>query len=116
VSLRARLTLAGGGAVFVALAIASLVIYVDVRSKLHDQIDVSLIQSAQNIATKWLEANSPTPVKVPPGKRASNAGSGSVSVFQSDASGYFQVIPSLGVALKTAVRAGTTPAELAATW
>ena len=53
---------------FVALAIASLVIYVDVRSKLHDQIDVSLIQSAQNIATKWLEANSPTPVKVPSGK------------------------------------------------
>ena len=39
-SLRTRLTLAGGGAVFVALAIASLVIYVEVRSKLHDQIDV----------------------------------------------------------------------------
>ena len=31
-------------------------------------------------------------------------------MFQSDASGYFQVIPSFGVALKTAVRAGTTSA------
>jgi two-component system, OmpR family, sensor histidine kinase MprB len=115
VSLRARLTLAGGGAVFVALAIASLVIYVDVRSKLHDQIDVSLIQSAQNIATKWLDANEPTSVKVPPGKRgtigkrANNPSLGSVSVFQSDASGYFQVIPSFGVALKTAVRVGEAP-------
>src|SRR5262249_48360663 len=56
-SLRTRLTVAGGGAVFVALAIASLVIYVDVRSKLHDQIDVSLIQSADGIAGKWLGAN-----------------------------------------------------------
>ena len=53
VSLRTRLTLAGGGAVFVALAIASLVIYVEVRSKLHDQIDVSLIQSAETSAAKW---------------------------------------------------------------
>ena len=52
-SLRTRLTLAGGGAVFVALAIASLVIYVEVRSKLHDQIDVSLIQSAEGVAVKW---------------------------------------------------------------
>jgi two-component system, OmpR family, sensor histidine kinase MprB len=115
VSLRARLTLAGGGAVFVALAIASLVIYVDVRSKLHDQIDVSLIQSAQNIATKWLDANGPTSVKIPAGKRgtigkrANNPSLGSVSVFQSDASGYFQVIPSFGVALKTAVRVGEAP-------
>ena len=49
-SLRTRLTLAGGGAVFVALAIASLVIYVDVRSKLRDQIDFSLVQSAENVA------------------------------------------------------------------
>jgi two-component system sensor histidine kinase MprB len=112
VSLRTRLMLAGGGAVFVALAIASLVIYVDVRSKLHDQIDVSLIQSAQNVATKWLDANSPKPVKVPVGKggtigkRANTPSLRSVSVFQSDASGYFQVIPSLGVALKMAARAG----------
>jgi two-component system sensor histidine kinase MprB len=53
VSLRARLTLAGGGAVFVALAIASSVMYVEVRSKLHDQIDFSLIQSAEGVAAKW---------------------------------------------------------------
>jgi two-component system sensor histidine kinase MprB len=52
VSLRTRLTLAGGGAVLAALAIASLVIFADVRSKLHDQIDVSLIQSAENVAVK----------------------------------------------------------------
>src|SRR5262249_10368229 len=57
VSLRTRLTVAGGGAVFVALAIASLVIYFDVRSKLHDQIDFSLIQSAENVAVKWHGAN-----------------------------------------------------------
>ena len=78
-SLRTRLTLAGGGAVFVALAIASLVIYVEVRSKLHDQIDVSLIQSAEGVAAKWHVANAALP--------ASSA---------SDASGFFQVIPSLG--------------------
>jgi len=114
VSLRTRLTLAGGGAVLVALAVASLVIYFDVRSKLHDQIDVSLIQSAQNIATKWLAANGPTPVKALSGKQGAtgklpagdyskenNPGFPSVSVFGSDASGYFQVIPSLGAALKT---------------
>ena len=55
-SLRRRLTVAGGGAVFVALAIASLVIYFSVRSNLHDQIDVSLFQSAQNVALKWSAA------------------------------------------------------------
>ena len=75
-SLRTRLTLAGGGAVFVALAIASLVIYVDVRSKLHDQIDFSLIQSAEGLAAK------------------SQAGAGA-SVGK-DASGLFEVISSLG--------------------
>jgi two-component system sensor histidine kinase MprB len=57
VSLRTRLTLAGGGAVVVALAIASWVIYVDVRSHLHDQVDVSLIRSADGIASKWATAN-----------------------------------------------------------
>ena len=75
-SLRTRLTLAGGGAVFVALAIASLVIYVEVRSKLHDQIDFSLIQSAEGIGIKW----------------HSNTALG----FGKDASGFFQVIPSFG--------------------
>ena len=58
-SLRTRLTVAGGGAVLVALAIASSVIYFDVRSNLHDQIDFSLVQSAQNVALKWSAANGP---------------------------------------------------------
>ena len=74
-SLRTRLTLAGSGAVFVALAIASLVIYVEVRSKLRDQIDFSLVQSAENVAVKW----------------HSNA----ALAFSKDQSGFFQVIPSL---------------------
>jgi two-component system sensor histidine kinase MprB len=100
VSLRTRLTLAGGGAVFVALAIASIVMYVEVRSKLHDQIDVSLIQSAQNVATKWVAANGPKELKLP----VVNPGSSSVSMFTSDGSGYVQVIPSFGVALKTDAR------------
>jgi two-component system, OmpR family, sensor histidine kinase MprB len=77
VSLRARLTLAGGGAVLVALAVASLVIYVEVRSKLRDQIDVSLIQSAEGIGFKW---HSNAFIRV--GK---------------DPSGMFQVISDLGV-------------------
>jgi two-component system, OmpR family, sensor histidine kinase MprB len=80
VSLRTRLTLAGGGAVFVALAIASLVIYVEVRSKLHDQIDFSLIQSADDVALKShglaLKSHSTT-----------------ARSFGKDASGLYQVIP-----------------------
>ncbi len=60
-SLRTRLTLAGGGAVFVALAIASSVIYLDVRSNLHDQVDVSLITFADATASKWVAANRAPP-------------------------------------------------------
>ena len=75
-SLRTRLTLAAGGAVLVALAIASLVIFVEVRSKLHDQIDFSLIQSAEGVTMK-------SPGNVP-------------LSFGKDASGFFQVIPRLG--------------------
>jgi two-component system, OmpR family, sensor histidine kinase MprB len=85
VSLRTRLTLAGGGAVFVALAIASLVIYVEVRSKLHDQIDVSLIRSAETAATRWAGAKGAPP-------SAKKAG----LLFGKDASGFFQVTPTLG--------------------
>jgi two-component system sensor histidine kinase MprB len=84
------LTLAGGGAVFVALAIASLVIYVEVRSKLHDQVDVSLIQSAETTATRWVGANGAPPSA----KKAA-------LLFGKDSSGFFQVTPSL-----TAVRSG----------
>jgi two-component system sensor histidine kinase MprB len=95
-SLRTRLTLAGGGAVFVALTIASLVIYFEVRSKLHDQIDVSLIQLAQNVATKTLRTNTPA--------------ASSPSFLGTRASGYFQVIPSLGKAVKTkALPGGVAP-------
>ena len=101
-SLRTRLTLAGGGAVFVALAIASLVIYVDVRSKLHDQIDVSLIRSAEGVATKWAGGNAPA--KPPPartrfkGKRPAGKpkSSNAAPLFGKDASGFLQLIPSVG--------------------
>ena len=109
-SLRTRLTLAGGGAVFVALAIASLLIYFDVRSKLHDQIDVSLIQSAEGVASKWVVANNSSNLPLakigpngtrPTGKsrklrnaRVSNA----ALSFGKDASGFFQIIPRFGQA------------------
>jgi two-component system, OmpR family, sensor histidine kinase MprB len=61
--------------VFVALAIASFVMYVEVRSKLHDQIDFSLIQSAENVAVKW-HSNVPL-------------------AFDKAPTGFFQVVPSL---------------------
>jgi two-component system sensor histidine kinase MprB len=89
VSLRTRLTLAGGGAVFVALAIASLVIYVDVRSKLRDQIDFSLVQSAENVAVKW----------------HSNA----ALSFGKDRSGFFQVVPSLAAVTNAGLSATGAP-------
>jgi two-component system, OmpR family, sensor histidine kinase MprB len=87
VSLRTRLTLAGGGAVFVALAIASSVIYVEVRSKLHDQVDVSLIQSAEGGATKWVAVNS-----APNAPRATKT----PLSFGKDKSAVFEIIPSFG--------------------
>ncbi len=106
-SLRTRLAVAGGGAVFVALAIASLVIYFSVRSKLQDQIDVSLIQSAEGVAAKWLGANAPQPLGVPSGKggAAGKLPAGSSlradgPLFGSDAPGYFQVIPRFGTVTK----------------
>jgi two-component system, OmpR family, sensor histidine kinase MprB len=104
VSLQRRLTVAGGGAVFVAIAIASLVIYVDVRSNLRDQIDVSLFESAQAVALKSNAANAPQKPKVASGKGGAAgklpAGMPLVSrpLFGGDASGYFQVIPNFGAA------------------
>jgi two-component system, OmpR family, sensor histidine kinase MprB len=71
--------------VFVALAIASLVIYVEVRSKLHDQIDVSLIRSAETAATRWVGAKGAPPSA----KKAA-------LLFVKDASGFSQVTPTLG--------------------
>ena len=119
-SLRRRLTVAGGGAVFVALAIASLVIYFSVRSNLHEQIDASLIQSAQDVASKWNVANTLQSAKVPPGKGASGRqvprarlpAATAGPLFGSDGSGYFQVIPNLGTATKrelSAQSAGKSP-------
>jgi two-component system, OmpR family, sensor histidine kinase MprB len=86
--------------VFVALAIASLVIYADVRSKLHEQIDASLIQSAEGAASKWIAVKSPLPLSSPKAarlKRAARSKTGHV-LFGKDASGLFQVIPSIGAA------------------
>ena len=99
-----RLTVAGGGAVFVALAIASLVMYFSVRSNLIEQTDTSVIQSAQNVATKWLIANGPKPrVCDDKGPASESPPSGT------DASGYFQVIPNVGTAMNREFirRAGT---------
>jgi len=103
-SLRGRLTLAGGGAVLVALAIASSVIYLAVRSNLHQQIDTSLISLAQAVSAKWNLANLQQPTSSPRAaalrKLAAAASAGQqpttsphAGIFGSDASGYFQVIP-----------------------
>jgi two-component system, OmpR family, sensor histidine kinase MprB len=106
VSLRRRLTAAGGGAVFVALAIASVVIYFAVRSNLHDQIDVSLLQSAQGVALKWSGANASAPVNVPSSKRPASGKlpadeqPADMPLFGSDQSGYYQVVPNFASATK----------------
>ena len=117
-SLRTRLTVAGGGAVFVALAIASLVIYVDVRSKLHDQIDLSLTRSAQLAESKWVGTNAAKPANVPSGKNgafgkhpAGSASSPGGPVLRGDASGYFQVVPSLRLAVNHRTPVGTAAPE-----
>jgi two-component system sensor histidine kinase MprB len=125
-SLRRRLTLAGSGAVFVALAIASLVIYYAVRSNLQEQINASLIQLAEGVASKWNVENilqSGVPVKAGLVGKAANAGlvgkprTGTSpltrgAVFASDASGYFQVLPDLGLVTNrngSAAAAGKSP-------
>jgi two-component system, OmpR family, sensor histidine kinase MprB len=87
VSLRTRLTLAAGGAVFVALAIASFVIYFDMRSKLQDQVDVSLIHATQNVAALWVASQNAA--KIPPAKKEH-------FLFGKTADGLFQIIPRLG--------------------
>ena len=100
---------------FVALAIASLVIYFSVRSNLHDQIDVSLFQSAQAVALKSSAANAPQQSGKPSKKRVAGGGlapgkpPAAGPVFGSDGSTYFQVIPNLGRITDTAGSATTTP-------
>ena len=103
-SLRTRLTVAGGGAVVVALAIASLVIYLDVRSHLHDQIDLSLTQSAQSTAAKWVDTKDAQAVNARP---SSPAG----PVLGGSASGYSQLVPSLRLALNQGTPVGTAAPE-----
>jgi two-component system sensor histidine kinase MprB len=95
------LTLAAGGAVFVALAIASLVIYYDVRSKLRDQIDVSLIQSADDVAVKS-------------GGLALKSHSDIAFSFGKDATGLFQVIPRFGAAANGGLSATGAPVSATA--
>jgi len=96
VSLRTRLTLAGGGAVFVALAIASTVIYADVRSNLHSQVDVSLIQSADGIADKWVGSHDTQKVPSTKTVRRKAAGKNAFRSFgKAPPGGFYQVIPNL---------------------
>jgi len=121
VSLRSRLTLAAGGAVFVALAAASLVVYFSVRSNLHDQIDVGLITSAQNVAAKT--AVQPIPVAkgatVPKAAldkaKQQDAQAATGPFLGTDGSGYLQYIPNIGTLLKQGIRQpnGFVPLEKA---
>ena len=119
-SLRGRLTIAGAGAVFVALAIASSVIYFAVRSNLQEQINASLIQLAEGIASKWNVENTLQSAKAPFPKSAVPEKFGAHgyppapgALFGSDGTGgYYQVIPNLTTATKqelSAETAGKTP-------
>jgi hypothetical protein len=92
VSLRTRLTLAGAGAVFAALGVASSVIYLDVRSNLHGQVDVSLLRSADDIALKWAAAN--RALKLPSTTKAASVKPGRL-FGKVPPGGLFQIIPSL---------------------
>jgi two-component system sensor histidine kinase MprB len=120
VSLRGRLTVAGGGAVFVALAIASLVIYFAVRSNLQEQINASLIQLAEGVASKWNVENTLQSANVPAAKGAvpEKFGAhgyppGPGALFGNDGTGgYYQVIPNVSAATigkLSASAAGKTP-------
>jgi two-component system sensor histidine kinase MprB len=119
-SLRTRLTVAGGGAVFAALAIASLVIYFAVRSNLQEQVDASLIQLAAGVASKWNLENTAPPAKAASGKGAA-AGKlhtggkpqtpGPLFSSTDGGSSYFQLIPNLSAATngETSVTQGKSP-------
>jgi two-component system sensor histidine kinase MprB len=113
VSLRGRLTLAGGGAVFVALCIASSVIYFAVRSNLQEQVDAALIQLAEGVASKWnVENTLPSPkapflsgvaqAKVRKGgtrvKDGKPPGAGPIFASTDGGTSYFQVVPQLSAA------------------
>ena len=89
----------------VALAIASLVIYFDVCTKLRDQVDVSLIQSAEGVAAKWSMANRSFPALPPGSKSPSKA----ARLFGKDLSGLFQVVPSVGAVANGGLSAAGAP-------
>ena len=120
-SLRTRLTLAGGGAVFLALAVASSVIYFSVRSNLQEQLNASLIQLAEGVASKWNVENTLGSANTPFGKGGSPAKpdvhvkpQAPGALFGTDPDGYFQVIPDLTAATNRelpATAAGKTPAK-----
>src|ERR1700731_4016892 len=103
-TLRSRLTLAGGGAVFIALTVGSLVIFFAVRAKLHDQIDISLIQSAADVSAKVANAGPKlgTGKTLPPGghEKGRNPKFPAGPYLGVNGSGYFQIVPSLGAASK----------------
>ena len=115
-SLRGRLTVAGAGAVFVALAIASSVIYFAVRSNLQEQLDASLIQLAEGVASKWNVENTLQSAKAPFAKSAVPEKFGAHgyppspgALFGSDGTGgYEQVVPNISAATKRgAIGAGS---------
>jgi two-component system, OmpR family, sensor histidine kinase MprB len=119
-SLRTRLTVAGAAAVFVALAIASSVIYFAVRSNLQQQLDASLIQMAEGVASKWNVANTLQSAKAPFPKSAVPEKFGAYGyppvaepLSGGDGTGgYYQLIPDLSAATKgqlSAQAAGKTP-------
>jgi two-component system sensor histidine kinase MprB len=87
-SLRTRVMLAGAGAVLVALAIASSIIYYEVRSKLQDQIDVSLVQSAEGVSSKWVVASG---LPLPHTEKLQDH-----LLFGKTGTGFFQIIPKVG--------------------
>jgi hypothetical protein len=100
---------AGGGAAFVALAVASLVVYLAVRSNPQGQIDAALIQVAEGVASKWNVENTlhpgSAPSGPPAGPRTSAPPPAGQPISGSDASGYLQLIPDLTAATRGALPA-----------
>ena len=123
-SLRSRLTVAGAGAVFVALAIASSVIYFAVRSNLQQQVDASLIQLAEGTASKWNVENTLESPKAPKAQFSKGGAAGNpVAIKRAPAPGplfssgdggdsYVQIVPNLTAETNrglAAVAQGKTP-------
>jgi two-component system sensor histidine kinase MprB len=109
-SLRTRVTLAAGGAVFVALLVASLVIYFSVRANLRDQIDVSLIDNAQNVGIKTANSGRGG-AKLPAGlyAKSRNPRFPDGPLLGTTPNGYFQVITSFGAVAKESATSPPSP-------